>query len=225
MHNFSKLALVQFSLATALVGFIYPVNTFAKPINRKDDSLTPVETAVSKTAKKTRAREVKELYAGKWLEPGTNFTAIFINGKGPLKLLDWIGSVFEDITPGPENLLRSEEFVGAEKVFKDSHFNELHVTILVPHPKFKSVVELGLLPAFSKFEPPALRLDSTEDITISHSLGSKLYVHEDGSCSIVIKLPKSSMINVGVKSCGNKDSLAYLAKKLDVERLSMKLQS
>lgn len=172
-----------------------------------------------------QAKEHKQLLSGKWLEAGTNFARLFLSEKGPLNLLDWLGTVIPGFSPGNDASIRETEYVGATKSFRDEELNEFTLLVLVPHPKYSSEVGLGLERRFAENEPPYLKVLSSEKIELRAGYSAVLYAQEEGACSLVIKTVRNSMINLSAKTCALKSTLIDLAQKLDLERLSMKLQS
>ncbi len=179
-------------------------------------------------AKKQRAVKVKEsklLWGGKWLVAGSNFARLFLSEKGPLNLLDWLGSTIPGFTPGIEHTLRKDEYITASKNFRDENLNDIELLVLVPHPKYASVVDMGLQSEFAAHEPPHLKIIASDKIELRAGFSAIVYTHDNGDCSLAIKAPRSCLIVIEVKSCSLKGSLIDLAQKLDLERLSMKLQS
>lgn len=189
------------------------------------DDLRKIDEALNKKSQTKKNKEARLLLSGKWLVAGSNFARLFLQEKGPLNLLEWVGTVIPGFTPRAEASRRKPEYVSAEKTFRDHNLNQLVLTILVPHPKFASVVDLGLEADFARYEPPFIKILASEKIELRAGFSAMVYSHDDGACSLVIKAPRSSMINISGKTCAIKSSLIDLAQKLDLERLSMKLQS
>jgi len=187
--------------------------------------LKKIEQSLARKGSNQQRHDQKQLLSGKWFTAGTNFARLFLSEKGPLNLLDWLGTVIPGYIPGNESPFRRSEFIGAQKSFRDPNLNELLLLILVPHPKFAPVVELGLQASFAKHEPPQLRIIASETVELRSGYEATIYSHDSGACSLVVKGPKSSLLNLEVKSCAIKASLIDFAQKLDIERLAMKLQS
>ena len=222
---FGKAIILWGALAISFVMVSQPALAGPKREKQEIDILKPIEQKLTKGNVKQDTQNLRRLYSAKWLEAGTNFASLFLSQKGPLKLLEWVGDLLPGFSPGATESYHETEFVGASRLYKDENFNQIILTILVPHPKYIAVTGMGLVPAFSKLEPPLLRITEEEIVLVHKTLNGKIYTHDDGDCSLLVKLPRSSVANLSAKTCHLKEQLKDLAEKLDLERLAMKLQS
>ncbi len=213
------------ALAICLLMASQPALARPKKVKEAPDILKPLEQRITKGHVKQDTQNLRQLYSAKWLEAGTNFSSIFLSQKGPLNLLEWVGDLLPGFSKVATDSTHESEFVGATRLYKDDNFNEIALSILVPHPKYVAVTGMGLVPAFSKLEPPLLHIAEEESVVVHKTFQGKIYAHDDGFCSLLIKLPRSSVVNLSAKTCHLKDQLKDLAEKLDIERLAMKLQS
>jgi len=208
-------------LLLIFLNFASPISSYAD----RGDPLTELSTQVLHGGRSHELKEQKELFGAKWFTAGTNFSGIFIERKGPLKLLDWVGYVMPGFTPGQQAGERKTEYIKAERIFTDDEFNPIKVLILVPHPKYAPSVELGLIPAFYELQPPRLRASIETPVTVKGALGATLYQTDKGDYSLLIRLPRNAVLNISSTAAGTKKHILDLGNKLDVERLAQKLQS
>ena len=212
--------------ASTLSAFAAPHERTYSAETSGEDGLTDAEEVIRKMTGRTQTQEAKQLLSGKWLTAGTNFTSVFIHSKGPLYLLDWSGSIVKGFTPETtRHSYRELEYVGATTNFKDENFINLVLTILVPHPKYRSSVDLGLIPEFAKLSPPTLKVVSSKPVELKNGMSATVYAHEDGNCSALVKLTKNSVLNVDAPSCAAEKSIIEFLNSINLERVNLKLDS
>lgn len=192
---------------------------------QRTDSLAELAKQVSRATKHQEAQNRKELLGARWFVAGSNFAKVFIDKKGPLIALDWLGTIIHDFSAGKDGAIRKVEYVRGDRVFTDEKFKRVVVTILVPHPKYASIVDLGLIEVFSSIEPPRLHVVAEHPLSIKGAKSATLYQNEKGDYSIVVKLPRNAVVNITSTERGMRERLQGFAQGLDFERLAQKLMS
>lgn len=166
----------------------------------------------------------------RWLDDESNFAGIFTLGaRGRQTLLEWSGDLstladkgFKIL--GDEGSQTTEYAVAERKISAPGETEPITLTILVPHPKYLSLVDMRLLPIFSDLEPPSLAIDSVETMRFS-TVEARLFHHRNGGCSILFKLPKGALLNLKSTRCGEDNALTRIAGQLTIDRLKQKLSS
>ena len=166
----------------------------------------------------------KSVVSADWFEPGTNFSLLMTSEQGPKDAIYWLFSwAHYDRKLSPKIAARDES-MGVEQVVKVKTGEEIKVTVLIPYPKFRESVALGLVNEFSRWEPPQLKVSATEDVKLGNFDG-KFYQESDGSCSILVKLAGETRVRTATSRCANSSLLLAFANQLDFERLNQKLMS
>lgn len=165
-----------------------------------------------------------ELFRPKWLNPDSNFGKVFLEPKGALQLLNWIRINIEEYSPKADESKLKSEFISSKRTYVSRNSTTIHMRVLLPHPKYLTTRELGLIAEFEAMEPPVLQALYSKRIMLgAHE--ATLYEEAQGSCSIVLKITKGAVINFSTPSCDAKEDLIEFAKKARVERLISKLES
>ena len=165
----------------------------------------------------------------RWLDEDSNFSTIFTGDRGRKTLLEWSGDL-SNLTAkgftisGDEGEQKPEYVVAVRTITAPGEQQPITLTILVPHPKYISLVDMRLLPSFSDLEPPSLGISSVETMKFS-TVEARLFHHRSGGCSILFKLPKGALLNLQAKRCGEDNALTRIAGQLTIDRLKQKLAS
>lgn len=192
------------------------VPTFADPLKELMNSPEMQQFDKSWTA--------EDINGPRWFKPGTEFTSIFVNADGFLELNVWVAPASGVYVGGAQSGVRSHEHVETERVYSAANMNDIRVRILVPHPKYVSMIQFGLVAAFAELEPPALRFENKEDITV-RGRKATLYTLKNGSCMLLFKLTKGSVVQLSQNECRSLKDLVGLGELLDLARLERKLNS
>jgi hypothetical protein len=157
------------------------------------------------------------------LTPNSNLARIFT--QGAKVMVDWVEAYTPGFTRKDTDAWAGREFAWAWKKFQGGADNSIFtVTVVLPHPRYLKNLDIGLMPELTKFEPPALKVESSEPIDIKGSPGT-LYFRRDGTCSILMKITKRAIVNVEGPSCRRVDEIIKLTEMLDIRRLQEKLDS
>lgn len=185
----------------------------------------------------------KKIYAPKLtndVDPDSNYARIFKkpsydSPSAALIINDWLGLPDIEFPADPSNS-KSARYAGSCAITKRAFFEATHdvllshtsyaVHVYVPFPTFASVGDTKLIPKLSKLEPPYLKVLKTEDKTIA-GFPAKIYLTEDKTCTINIKLPKTSLLFAFVEKCDEykQSRLETLVGSLNIKRLASKLDS
>lgn len=204
-------------------------STITAPVLLYADTLKEVKQSaamrsVTTSTRRSRATNKGEAYYLKGMEPGSNFAAIWESGKSPGLLLGWIGANIPKYVTDAPVANRKEEFAEARTTISNTMRSSVTLTIMVPHPTYRTMVEHRILAEFNPFEPPSLPIAYEETLPLNGVEG-KLYQTSTNQCSIVVKAAHSTLVNLAVRDCRNKHLLVAVAKALDFQRLNRKLNS
>jgi hypothetical protein len=187
--------------------------------------LDVVQDDVKRALSKREAQEQRELYGAKWFVPGTNYTSLFMGKFGVKNLLEWIGKYPADYIGGKETLLHEREYVGCEKIYKDKFKREYALLILVPHPKYSTISELGLIKKFSALEPPKLPVSISEQVVLKNHADATIHFIQGGGISLLIKGNRGSLVNVYAPKAAKAGEVTDFIEQFDLNRLWRKLDS
>lgn len=164
------------------------------------------------------------LYGPRYLKEGSNFASVFIAGDGYANLQTWISPNEAGFLGGPIIGSKTAEYAEAVRNFTSDTANEIRVRVLVPHPKFVPMLKYNLIKAFSELQPPELEFVNKETIEIRGEK-AQLYTHRDQSCSLLMTVTRSTIIQLFQAECSGLHHLVTLAEALDIKRLERKLES
>jgi hypothetical protein len=179
---------------------------------------------VIKDTRKARARNNKEDYWLTGMEEGSNFASLWLTKKSPELLLSWLSVNIPKHSTGKHVARRGKEFAIAQTAISNTSHAHVEITILVPHPTYRTMVEFKSLTEFTKYEPPALPVAYQEEIPLVGAVGT-LYQTSRNRCSMLIKVAQLGLVNLAIRDCRDKALLLGVAKSLDFPRLDRKLNS
>lgn len=180
--------------------------------------------AVLKSTRKDKAAKDGETHFLTGMDKGSNFASIWQSNKSPALLLGWISANIPKYSTGVSYSRRSEEFVEARVAISNTTKSSVVLTIMVPHPTYRPMVEHRTMAEFNRYEPPALPVAYEETLPLGEVEG-KLYQTTRNECSILVKTAQMSIVNLSVRDCRDKHLLVSVAKALDFPRLNKKLNS
>lgn len=227
----ATIAIVPVSIVTVSIITIAGLALYLSPGHAYADSLTDVlespEMQKFEQARPTGPNAGKD---ERWFERDSNFAGLFADlDRGPKSLDEWLGDLSTLAAQGfsftQKSSGHSPEFLWSERaVSAPGQQAPIIITVLVPHPRYLSMIEMKLMPRFNELEPPSLKISSVETLRFRNSEGN-LYHHRNGGCSILFRLPRGGVLNIGTKICSDNSALAKIAGELNIDRLKQKLSS
>jgi hypothetical protein len=166
----------------------------------------------------------EDINGPRWFKLGTEFASIFVDRDGLFELNVWIAPASGIFVGGAQSGNRFNEHVETERVYSAANMNDIRVRILVPHPKYASMIQFGLVAAFAQLEPPTLRFENKEDIVVRNRK-AVLYTLNNGSCMLLFRLNKGAVVQLSQNECRSLKDLVSLGELLDLARLERKLDS
>lgn len=151
-----------------------------------------------------------------------NLKRVFQNKKAAYAILEWLEVGEAPLFSTEERVEQSEEFVKVMARYKLSDEKSVATVILVPHPKFLSARQAGLIKEFNRNEfvgVPNLKL---EDLTVAHSK-AKL-IKSDKESVVLFALPHGGLLRFSA-GAGDSDELIQFIEKLNIGRLVSKLKT
>jgi hypothetical protein len=179
---------------------------------------------VVKDTNKGRTSKKRDDYWLSGMEQGSNFASIWMTGKSPELLLSWLSVNIPKYSTGTSLARRAKEFAIAQTTISNTSHARVALTVLVPHPTYRTMVEYKTLTEFTKYEPPALAAAYQEEIPLNGTTGM-LYQTAKNQCSVLVKVAQLGLVNLEVRNCRDKGLLVAVAKALDFPRLNRKLNS
>ncbi|RMG42758.1 MAG: hypothetical protein D6719_05525 [Candidatus Dadabacteria bacterium] len=158
-----------------------------------------------------------------WIKKGSSLYKIFNPSVGgPSLLINWIGGNISGYRKINEHAQIKYEYAYASAKYQNSNEKQFKVEVLLPHPKYRSSVEFGLIQAFNKYKPPVLKVKKQEVMSIKGHK-ARLYISTANNCSIVLNTLKSGLINIAQSDCRDFKGIIKFARSLDLIRLKRKL--
>ena len=169
-------------------------------------------------------QQQKNLSNPKWFTPGTNYANLFLKHKGHDLLFGWMGKLGVSYDLKKKKAGKEKEYVFANQEFRSFDRELITISTIVPHPKFLELIELKLIPFFSKLEPKADQYQSKKNFEAA-GVSWNAYQVNKHYCKAVASISKKSKIVVEVRPCKNIDRLITPAQKIDVPTIIHKLES
>lgn len=158
------------------------------------------------------------------MDPNANFTALWEAHDGARVLLNWIGTRLSYYKTIGMSSGRNRDHVWARSELTNDKRVVVKITVLVPHPSVRPLVETNVFNIFRKFRPPALEVASEKNYEFKGAKGT-LYEATSGRCSIVVDVAEYSLVNIETEKCKDAAVIVDVAQSLDFERLNKKLSS
>jgi hypothetical protein len=190
----------------------------------RDVKGSPEMRKVVKDTRKARMVNNREDYWLTGMQEGSHFASVWLTKRSPELLLSWLSVNIPKHTTGKPVARREKEFALAKTTISNTSHARVDITILVPHPTYRTMVEYKSLTEFTRYEPPALPVVYHEELPLSGAAAT-LYQTSRNKCSILIKTAQLGLVNLEVRDCRNKALLISVAKALDFTRLNRKLNS
>lgn len=166
----------------------------------------------------------EDLHGPRWFKPGSEFARIFSAQEGPNLLNTWIAPGTGSFIAGPQEEQTLREYIMAERTYTSAETADIKVRVIVPHPKYASMIPFGLIQAFAEIEPPVLQFENKEQVEVRHRKAD-IYTLKNGGCFLLIKITRSAVVQVLQPECRSLHDLMKLGELLDIARLERKLNS
>lgn len=131
-----------------------------------------------------------------YVDPDTNYGSLMLEKDEHSSFQVWL----QPVPPGykilKDHVKRYHEYIEFTQVYHNKHDFDFHLKIFVPTPKFIESVNMGIIRQFAELAPPILPVESSEELMIGGDIPATLYNRKDGTTSILIKLPRSSLLNI-----------------------------
>jgi hypothetical protein len=158
------------------------------------------------------------------MDPNANFTAVWETHDSGRVLLNWLGTRLSYYHTKRISSGRNRDHVWARSELTNDKRVVVEITVLVPHPTVRPLVETNVFNIFRKFRPPALEVASEKNYEFKGAKGT-LYEATSGRCSIVVDVAEYSLVNIETEKCKDAAVIVDVAQSLDFERLNKKLSS
>jgi hypothetical protein len=217
------------SLIHGLTLCLVTLGMIASPVTLCADTLHEVKQSsamhsVISDTRKERSANKGDSYLPRGMDEDSNFASIWLSEKSPKVLLSWISATIPTYSTGTPIIRRKKEFAEARVTISNSIRSAVTLTIRVPHPTYRTMVEHRTLPDFTGFEPPRLPSIYQEKVPLNGVEGM-MYQTARNECSIVVQAAQLAVVNLAVTDCKERQLLVDVAKALDFLRLNRKLTS
>jgi hypothetical protein len=218
--------LPQALLSLFMSGWILSPSTlcYGETLDNLVDSKAMQNFKIRKTIKET---DKKSPPVNQWLrglDPTSNFASIWTSSDAPHVLLNWAGAKLPYMHYKKPQSSRSQDFVTAGVQLMNGDRDTARLTIMIPHPSIAPLVEANILQEFRRLRPPMLEVLGQKPIPLSIGEGT-LYELQKGGASLVIPIAQNGIINITIGNYKRSQILIDIAKGLDIERLTKKLDS
>jgi hypothetical protein len=188
------------------------------------DSKAMQDFKINKTSKEKgkKAPPVNQWLRG--IDPTSNFASLWTSDNAPHLLLNWAGAKLPYMHYKRPRGTRSQVFVTAEVELINGDRDTARLAIMIPHPSIAPLVEANVLEEFRRLRPPMLQVVGEKPIPLSIGEGT-LYELQKGGASLVISIAQNGLINITIGNYKRSQILIDIAKELDIERLTKKLDS
>lgn len=159
-----------------------------------------------------------------WFEPNTEFASIFLEPYAVRKLNTWIMPSSAAYKTSAEFGQVYDEYAEATVVFSSFDIAPILSKVLVPHPRYVSMIPLGLISVFAQLEPKKIKFKSQKQVEVQ-GYKAALYELNPTACQLVVKLSRSAVLTLNQANCSKVSDLTDLAAVLDLPRLERKLNS
>jgi hypothetical protein len=204
-------------------GTVLPNTVFGEDLKNLMDSraMREFEGNVNGTAK---GMGVKGNDWTRGMDPNANFTVVWETHDSSRVLLNWLGTKLSYYHSKRDTSGRNRDHVWASTELTNDKRVVVVVTVLVPHPSIRPLVETKVFNLFRKYRPPTLEAISEKTYELKGAKGT-LYEAKSGRCSMVIDAAEYSLVNIETEKCKDAAVLVDIAQSLDFERLNRKLSS
>jgi len=203
------------------------VLTFSAQTQVLADPLKEVQG--SRTFKKVLGRQnikvtSEKVYTTKWMNPGTFFGQVFLREEGYRLLFEWLSIPDKIYSPLQTTISKKAEYLGVERVLLDQTSKTITLTILIPHPRSREVVEQRMMHVFTDLIPTEAEIHSQMELELEGGK-AKSYELEDGRCKIIYHGVMNSLLEAKVDHCLQRKSLEDFVKSLNLKLFDQRLQS
>ncbi len=153
-----------------------------------------------------------------------NFRELWLSGRGPNLLFDWIGAYLPNYKLQVVDVTRGYEEIHAVSRLTAGNRKRVTLEIRLPHPNYELMVRHRTMRQFNQYEPPALKVVAEEELELG-GVPAMYYRTEKGKCSLLFKVARDGIVNLSVDRCDNSEMMMDIAKSLDFKRLNAKLLS
>ncbi len=215
--------LLRTALTTSLIclaPLIYATSaSAADPLLKvlNSDQLTDVTKAAQKLQSKNKTS---------FFDPQTNYGSLFGNNKEKVgeRVIGWLSESLTQYSPETLEALYEQEYLQVTATFERNLPVPVGVSVVIPHPRYSTAAEYGLLQATKLLIPNKSQVASYEEIYI-HDKATTLYYLKDGGCLIHQRLERSTTLSLFSRECAKLTKILDFANALDIPRLNRKLNS
>ena len=186
------------------------------------DSLDEVLSSetIQKYSSPSTARTIDTTRYSESFPKKSGYAQLFVEQDGITLVGKWLGVNAQGSSLKTVSAWRTQEFLRV--IFQTALNKEpVVVKVLIPDPNHQDLVKYGALREFAALSPPLLKVVRQKPVPGKHLSGT-LYAEEDGTCSIVFKLPQYARLVVKT-SCTMENSLVKFALHLPLLKLAQKL--
>lgn len=205
------------------IAIVVPTVSAASPLDDLKRSQVMRDLRASENSGENFRNKSSHRYV-KGLDPTSNFASLWATPFSAGLLVGWGNIKVPHYNLKRSISTRTENGVKVEATIDDGRSFELDVTIMIPHPTIEPLVQGGIIKEYSQFTLPPDQTDTSRSIPLEGGTGT-FYQSVQGTCSIVIPVSRSGVINVASKNCLKTDEMLNVVKQFDLVRLNRKLNT
>jgi hypothetical protein len=227
----TRAGLIGSILLSQLIGLGLSITTIilpATPVAAQPDPLAQIlkSKTLNKNSPSSGVRSKLNYPLRPWFKPNSNQEKLFSQpGFAPI-LMSWSMPVGRDYKYEEPRVSFAKTHIKVDALTEEVQGKKFfQITILVPHPAFKTAIEGKLVPDFADREPPSLLATGSTEID-SQGVSGTLYLLKSERCSALFKLADNVWVEArSIDSCGTYTGIKELTAALELEHLQQRLQS
>jgi len=161
-----------------------------------------------------------------YVDPQSNYGAFVLETREYSSLESWLQPIPAGYKVLKTRIRRYHQYSEFTQIYhsKQNEF-DFFLKVFVPQPKFIDSVKMGIIRQFAELAPPILPIESSEELTVSGDIPAALYNRKDGLTSLLIRLPRGSLMNLVCTKVEAVSEMIQLANLLNVKEVRDKLAS
>lgn len=162
----------------------------------------------------------------KWFEPNSNYGKIFASAHSPGVVFTWLGLLSSEYQLAEKGARIARPLATATGLYKSNRSDSppVKVSVLIPHPRSISSRKLNLIADFTELEKRMKNAENHEKISVSGFPAQLAIDAEKSECSLLIDLPRLSVMFIEVPDCKDAKKLTSFTEVIDIFHLAQKLE-
>ncbi len=159
-----------------------------------------------------------------YVDPETNYGSLMLEKGSRSSLEVWLQPVPARYKILKTRVKRFHEYTEFTQIYQNKRAGfDFYLKIFIPTPKFMESVRMGIIRQFAELEPPILRVESSEELSVGGDIPATLYNRKDETASLLVKLPRNSLLNLLCTKDEATTDMVELANVLNIREVRDRL--